>query len=116
MPAAGADIATGARSQWAEMMTMARGLGIDWAQSKRSPSHCGSSRVNGAPWLTKRPGRGPWAGLHERCSLACGRTRARRSSYAAAGVFGRRGDVGPFGEARLLEVVIEISSFTCFGK
>ena len=47
---------------------------------------------------------------------ACGRTRARRSSYAAAGVRDGEREVGPFGEARLLVMVIELSSFTCPSK
>ena len=85
-PAAAEEMATGASSQCAETITIARGFGMDCAQSKRSASHCGSSRVGGAPWLTNSDGMGPSAGSQRRWARVTGRARTSRSSYAPAGV------------------------------
>ena len=73
-------MASGAFSQWAETTTMARGLGIDCDQVKSDSSHCGASRVGGAPWLTNSAGNGPSSGVQGRWARAWGSTRARRSS------------------------------------
>lgn len=62
MPAPLPVMVTGAFSQRAETTTMARGLGMDRAHWQRSSSHCGSSSVGGAPWLTRIEGMVPSGG------------------------------------------------------
>ena len=74
VPAAGADSVSGADSQCAETIRIARGLGIDCAQANSCASTRRRRSSGGAPWLRYSAGSGPSAGVQR----AAPRTAAPR--------------------------------------
>ena len=89
---------SGADSQCAETMRIARGLGRARAHECSSVIQAVSSNTGGAPWLTYSDGSGPSSGVQRVCgdaaSSAAWRSRCSRNGWRAGEVWAwRAGEV-----------------------